>query len=276
MRSRTGSLAVGVMLAFAVAGVTPAAASTATVTNNGISLTHPSYPVTGPALVSCEPWQDPLSSTIRLTGIPEGANVTVYFAWSPPTSGTPTFLPPLNYREVAGGALIVPVSYPTETSAWPVVQPPDDNERSIGVAAIVAVTHQGTTTKINSRKWWVRCPALPAPAQGCAHGFWRQPHRLDSWVGYTPNQLYGTVFGVTPTFAPNALIDALWLGGGGLSALARAAVAALLNAAHPGVNYPYTVAQVISMVQAAHAPGGNVNATRDAFQAANDAGCPIN
>jgi hypothetical protein len=62
-------------------------------------------------------------------------------------------------------------------------------------------------------------------------------------------------------------LQAVNLGGGGVERLARHGVAALLSAAHPDVNYPYTVEQVIALVQAGDA---------DALAAANELFCPLN
>jgi len=47
------------------------------------------------------------------------------------------------------------------------------------------------------------------------------------------------------------LVQALDARGEGLNKLVRESVAALLNAAHPQVNYPFTVSEVISMTQQA-------------------------
>ncbi len=55
-------------------------------------------------------------------------------------------------------------------------------------------------------------------------------------------------------------------GGGKEKRLGRHAVAALLSAAHGGVGYPYTVAEVIALVQAGDA---------DALEDANELGCPL-
>jgi hypothetical protein len=87
-----------------------------------------------------------------------------------------------------------------------------------------------------------------------------------------------SVFGaLDPTINNLTLEQALKLGGGGINALIRHAVAALLNAAHPDVNstaFP-TPAHVIAATQAA-VSGGTVEATKNAFEAANEAGCPLN
>jgi hypothetical protein len=94
-------------------------------------------------------------------------------------------------------------------------------------------------------------------------------------VGYYPSNDFAFVFSVSPTFDPHSLLDAVWLGGAGEFALARHAVAALLNASNPQVNYAYSVAQVIAMVQAAYA-NGSFEATKDLFEVQNESYCPLN
>ncbi|WP_017753912.1 hypothetical protein [Calidifontibacillus oryziterrae] len=112
--------------------------------------------------------------------------------------------------------------------------------------------------------------------QGCTIGFWRQEQHFDDWVptGFAPNDDFDTVFG-RDAFDPNiTLLQALELGGGGLNNLARQAVAALLSAAHPDVAYPLTVAQVISMFQAAF-DSGVFEPTALQFDEFNNLGCPL-
>lgn len=103
--------------------------------------------------------------------------------------------------------------------------------------------------------------------EGCTPGYWKT--HLDSWAatGYSPSDDFDTVFGVDYFDPDITLEEAINLGGGGVERLARHGVAALLSAAHPDVNYPYTVAQVIAYVQAGDA---------DPLVAANELGCPIN
>jgi hypothetical protein len=74
---------------------------------------------------------------------------------------------------------------------------------------------------------------------------------------YTPATSFNAAFLIgadyyAPGFFSNSytLGQAIWQGGGGLNRLARHGTAALLSAAHPDVDYPYTLAQVIAMVQA--------------------------
>ena len=65
---------------------------------------------------------------------------------------------------------------------------------------------------------------------------------------------------------------------GGARILLRAAVSALLNSAHPDVNYPRTTAEIIADVNAALA-SGNRSVMLDLaseLDADNNLGCPLN
>lgn len=115
----------------------------------------------------------------------------------------------------------------------------------------------------------------PSGGQGCTPGYWRQEHHYDSWVNYSPGDDYEAVFGVDASFNPHTLGDAVRLGGGGERALARHAVAALLNAANPDVSYAYTESDVVTMVQSAYA-SGNFEGIKNLFEAQNEMGCPLN
>lgn len=265
----TGFLVVALVLVFA------SVALAASVSKSGITLNYPSYPLSGPALQSCEPWEEPGAKEISLTGIPEGADVLVRFAWSNPYMGSPNYLPATTYNNVTGGTLVVDVDYPTDTTQWPVFDP-STNERAIAVAVFVEVTSGSTVTKLVSKQWWVRC-LPPLDFEGCTPGYWRQEQHFDSWVatGYATGDDFNTVFGVSASFDPHTLLDAVWLGGGGENALARHAVAALLNAASPDVNYAYSVADVIAGVQAAYA-SGDFEPFKTDLDFANNAGCPLN
>jgi hypothetical protein len=94
-------------------------------------------------------------------------------------------------------------------------------------------------------------------------------------VGYYPSDDFAIVFSVAPTFDPHSLLNAVWLGGGDEDALARHAVAALLNASNPSVNYLYSVSDVIAMVQFAYATG-NFETTKNLFEVQNESFCPLN
>jgi len=60
---------------------------------------------------------------------------------------------------------------------------------------------------------------------GLSPGYWK--NHTEAWVGYSTGDYFDTVFGVGPHVT---LLQALQTGGGGLNALNRQAVGAILNA----------------------------------------------
>lgn len=113
----------------------------------------------------------------------------------------------------------------------------------------------------------------PSGGQGCTPGYWRQTHHFDSWTNYSPTDSYNGTFGVNGSF--NTLLDAVWARGGQENAMARHAVAALLNSVNPDVSYAYSEADVIAMVQSAYATG-NFEGIKNLFETQNEKGCPLN
>ncbi|MET0396920.1 MAG: hypothetical protein ABW277_08870 [Longimicrobiaceae bacterium] len=130
------------------------------------------------------------------------------------------------------------------------------------------------------------CQRQALGEDGCTPGYWK--NHASSWTGtgYTPGQTVGSVFSgasAFPSLASSTLLQALQFGGGsgtagGAQILLRAAVAALLNASHAGVDYPRTAASVIADVNAALA-SNNRSTMLDlagALDADNNLGCPLN
>jgi uncharacterized repeat protein (TIGR01451 family) len=124
-------------------------------------------------------------------------------------------------------------------------------------------------------------------AEGCTPGYWKVAQHLDSWVatGYSPNQTLESVFNVPDSYGLDnfTLRQALsFKGGSTLSGAAqillRAGVAALLNAAHPDVDYALSTAEVITQVNAALASGSRstILALAADLDAANNSDCPLN
>jgi hypothetical protein len=121
---------------------------------------------------------------------------------------------------------------------------------------------------------------------GCTPGYWK--NHPDAWppTGYSLVQLVDSVFAAAaayPGIGSSTLLEALDFGGGpgvdgAARILLRAAVAALLNASHPGVTYPMTEAQVIASVDAALASGDRdtMLILASALDADNNLGCPLN
>jgi hypothetical protein len=114
----------------------------------------------------------------------------------------------------------------------------------------------------------------PPGGEGCTPGYWK--NHTSSWAGtgYAPGDDFDATFGVN-FFNPDiTLLQAAGQGGGGKNALARHAVAALLNAAS-SVQYDLTEAQVIALVQAA-AASGNYESAKNTLEGFNEQGCPLN
>ena len=114
----------------------------------------------------------------------------------------------------------------------------------------------------------------PGGGEGCTPGYWKQSHHFDSWPApYTPNTQFSAVF--EDAFPGMTLVQVAAQGGGGLKALGRHTVAALLNGASGGVDYDLTATDVITAFNAVF-PGGDYNGLKDTFEDFNEQGCPLN
>ena len=125
----------------------------------------------------------------------------------------------------------------------------DGDEHAVSIPALT----EGTTVQLS---------APGAPSAGCANGFWK--NNTGSWpvTGFSPGQPVGTVFNAAafPSLANKTLLQALQFKTGkgttgAAQTLLRAGVPALLNAAHPSVEYSRTVSAVLGDVNAALASG---------------------
>lgn len=115
----------------------------------------------------------------------------------------------------------------------------------------------------------------PNGDDGCTPGYWKQTQHTDSWNGYSTGDRYGDVFGVSPSFGNLTLLETLHLGDGGEMALARHAVAALLNAGNPLVDSGFTAGSVIPLVQLSYGDG-EFEVLKDRLMEANERGCSLN
>lgn len=105
--------------------------------------------------------------------------------------------------------------------------------------------------------------------EGCTPGFWKNRGLTLGWPApYLTSDSYDATFGVVSGFG-GTLLDALNAGGGGEIALGRHAVAALLNAASPDVDYDLSVAEVIQLVQDAY-NSGDFEDAKDILQGFNE------
>jgi hypothetical protein len=123
------------------------------------------------------------------------------------------------------------------------------------------------------------CEPPPPPGdEGCTPGYWK--NHVESWQVYAPGATLTSVFGSDAL--SGTLLDALGFGGGSgivgaKRILLRAAAAALLNAAHSGVDYTETTGAIIDAVT--DALGGSreeMLALAASLDADNNLGCPLN
>lgn len=185
------------------------------------------------------------------------------------------------------------------TQNEPLNQPAPENEidisrrklagSALGVAAVFTLgsrpvwANQCTISGMMSGN--MSKPKGPACA-GCTPGYWRQPQHLDSWLatGFRPSDTFNSVFGVTAYVrtdgTPYTLLEVLReLQGSGdpiSTNLGFHAVAALLNAAHPGVNYGYEAGDIITLF--INNIGTPVQAAKlkNSFVMLNQRDCPLN
>lgn len=117
----------------------------------------------------------------------------------------------------------------------------------------------------------------PPGGEGCTPGFWK--NHLDAWAltPYSPDDDFGVVFG-TATFSGMTLHQVVSQGGGCKRALGRHAVAAILNASHPDIDYAIPDAGDIIDAVAAVIDGSDCDAIedlKDILDAFNNAGCGL-
>ena len=135
----------------------------------------------------------------------------------------------------------------------------------------------------------VEVPIVLAPAgEGCTPGFWRNHPELWDGAGtddvtttIQTSDLFNATFGVTIVQSgllnTVTLFDAVNLGGGGKNALARHAAAALASA-DSGIDYAFTVEQVIAIYRdavGADAGPETVSSALLKFSTENERGCPL-
>jgi hypothetical protein len=116
-------------------------------------------------------------------------------------------------------------------------------------------------------------------SEGCTPGYWKQDQHFDSWKVYTQTDKFNTVFGVSAPLPDSlTLLEALGLNGGGANALARHAVAALLDSTNSDVDYGMTTLEVIALVKTALDSGDAtlIEATKNKLAALNERRCPLN
>ena len=123
---------------------------------------------------------------------------------------------------------------------------------------------------------------------GCTPGFWKNlAQHLDEWTGLTPGQTIESLFDVPDGLGIDSktLIQVLGppaagaingSGPNGEYQLLRHGVAGVLSANHSGVNYPFSAAEVIALVNGAiGGTAAQIEAAKNILAAANEQDCPL-
>jgi hypothetical protein len=123
-------------------------------------------------------------------------------------------------------------------------------------------------------------------SEGCTPGYWKQAQHFDSWTApYDPTDLFSATVGTradasTTTFEDAfpgmTLLQVLEQSGGGLAALGRHTVAALLNTASADVDYAHTTTGFIVDEFNSVFPNGDYEGLKNIYAGFNELGCPLN
>jgi hypothetical protein len=117
----------------------------------------------------------------------------------------------------------------------------------------------------------------PEGGEGCTPGFWKNLRMHGGFWTLNPDAPVSSVFSAaTGASGSQSLIEALNNGGGGVDALLRQAVAAVLNA-RAGLDFPFTEAEIVAAVNAALTSGDPdvIEALKNDLDEANNLGCPF-
>lgn len=175
----------------------------------------------------------------------------------------------------------------TETSAGLVSDTARLNAVPGSVGTVQTYTDGVTPLNVNTFHGWtvvyVNFVAPPASTQGCSPGYWKNHTAAGKWPSpYTPGTTFSSVFGATNNpFGTKTLLQVLQTGGGGITALGRQTVSALLNAQALGAaNFGIDAATVISDFDAVY-PGTSAaqQTLQTYFESLTDVNgrvCPLN
>lgn len=266
--------------------IVPRAVFAGTNTVAGITLTTPD------TYGSCEATSDAITAVNGSSGVRQlkGQLIVEYVTETGRISVSNGFYP-VNVTLQPGERYQFSVSYPP-ASEWP--QYSSTNPiRELHVDVQLEVYEVGMYTVFvgsigYGQDWDIFCqgnsPPPPPEYEGCTPGYWK--NHLNSWGSVSPTARVNSVFSGTyldSKLGSATLQQALsFKGGSTLSGaqqiLLRAAVAAYLNAASAGVDYPLTVQQVVDQVNAAlnTTDRDYVINTASQLDSFNNLGCPLN
>lgn len=170
-------------------------------------------------------------------------------------------------------------------------EPSSPSRRRLAGAALGA----GAVFTLSSRPVWAnQCSIsgmmsgnLSKPqveCHGCTPGYWKVDPHLDSWAatGFSTTDTFNAVFGVTQYTrrdgTPYTLLEVMRELNGNADPISTNlgfhAVAALLNAAHPDVNFGYTAGEIITLFRNNYLT--NPTGLKDSLEMLNERECPLN
>jgi hypothetical protein len=139
-------------------------------------------------------------------------------------------------------------------------------------------TTDSTSTSTDTTPTTTTTPPPPPGGEGCTPGFWKNLKQHGEFWTLDPDAPVSSIFSAaTGASGSQSLLEALENGGGGIDALLRQAVAAVLSARAPAVDYPFTEAEIVALVNAAIAGGDAdvIEDLKDELDAANNLGSDI-
>jgi hypothetical protein len=180
-----------------------------------------------------------------------------------------------NVRLYGGGSLLATVPIPVTGDG-------NYTTLSIGISGVdfMRVNLKGSVAVDN-----IKVSADEPPGEdGCTPGYWKNHPAAWNATPYSRSQTLESVFDVPDKFGLDnkTLLQALKFKGGpnklgAARILLRHATAAVLNASHPGVDYPMTASDIISQVNTALTGSRSQMLTlKKTLDKNNNLGCPLN
>lgn len=262
----------------------------------------------GASIAYAKPWLTPPSQTATPTATP--TNTPTATNTATPTKTPTATLTPTKTRTPTKTPTPTKTSMPTKTPTatktpfyWKTPTPTQTPVATMTSTATATPTATPTPTGVVATPTSTKTPlhsptptatttatataTRPATWQGCAASYWANDQHFDSWPPpYDPTDRLDSVFNLPSPFnayGSDSLLTALNYSAsddlnGSARALLRAAVAGVLNAAHPDVYYPYTVADISYNVTAAlyTYDRGYIDHLTGELEQANNASCPLN
>ena len=273
----------------AVAGAVVTGCGSADNGTSPITLKSPTTSYLVGAIVTATPNPEPTKIKLCKIGNVDGTFTITATGGSPSVIVSPVTVAAGTCVEVVDNLGADPANVTiNETSAGLVSDTARLNAVPGSVGTVVDPYTNGVTQlNVNQFHGWtvvyVDFVAPPASSQGCSPGYWKNHAGAGKWPSpYTPGTSFSSVFGTSHNpFGTKTLLQVLQTGGGGITALGRQTVSALLNAQALGAaNFGIDAATVISDFDAVYPGTSSAQQTLQTyFESLTDVNgrvCPLN